>query len=242
MEVPDIPDAPRARRRRGRTALLLATAAVLGLVAGTCTGCLIQADRKPTALPPLSQPVLAQAKGEGPEPLSAAQDRKVKTDGDLRELLIARPKGAKKPDFEPGKDGWLNMAEYADQLVDEDREFASLAEAEFRRAAGVAWTGHGTESVEVRLVQYHQEERLGASDRAGNWDTFDTDSWPIPGTGDGRVYISAEPETEPGYLPMYKAQATAWRGDIAMEIWIYDTKPIPKSKIMDLAKRQMERM
>lgn len=250
MEVPDTPEVPDAHeeppeprtRRRGRTALLIATAAVLGLVAGTCTGYLIQADRKPTALPPLSQPVLAQAKGKGPEPLSAAQDRKVKTDGDLRKLLIARPKGAKKPDFEPGEDGWLNMAEYADQLKNADREFAGLAEAEFRRAAGVAWTEHGTESVEVRLVQYYQEENLGASDQVGNWNTFDTDSWSIPGTGDGMVYIDTKPETEPGYLPMYKAQAHAWRGDIAMEIWVYGTKPIPKSKIMDLAKRQMERL
>ncbi|MFI5798411.1 hypothetical protein [Streptomyces sp. NPDC051677] len=54
---------------------MIAGAAVLGIVAGACTGYLIQADRAPTALPPLSQPVVGQAKGEV-EPLSAAQDRR----------------------------------------------------------------------------------------------------------------------------------------------------------------------
>ncbi|MEU7969061.1 hypothetical protein AB0D09_37335 [Streptomyces sp. NPDC049097] len=242
-EPPGSPEPPAPRvRRRGRTVLLLATAAVLGLVAGTCTGYLIQADREPTALPPLSQPVVVQAKGPAPEPLAAAQDREMKTDGDLRKLLIERPKGAREPDYVPGNDGWLNMAEYAEQLKDADREFVSLATAEYRRAAESVWTEHDTQSVDVRLVQYHQEENLSAADRAGNWDVDGTRSWPIPGTGDGMVYITAKPETQAGYLPVYKAQAAAWRGDIAMEIWIFDTKPISKSKIMDLAERQMERL
>src|SRR6478735_883739 len=66
----DAPSEP-GPRRRGRTTLIVATAAVLGLVAGTCAGFLVQAHRAPTRLPSLSQPVLNQAKGPGPEPLSA---------------------------------------------------------------------------------------------------------------------------------------------------------------------------
>ncbi|WP_442738151.1 hypothetical protein ACQUSN_12805 [Streptomyces pseudogriseolus] len=83
------------RRRGGRTVTLIGAALVLGLVAGTCTGYLVQAGRAPTPLPPLSQPVLAQARGEGPAPLPAAQDRRVRTDGDLRELLLKKPRAAK---------------------------------------------------------------------------------------------------------------------------------------------------
>ncbi|MDQ0934344.1 hypothetical protein [Streptomyces turgidiscabies] len=75
--------------------LLVVGAAVLGLVAGTCVGYLVQADREPTPLPSLSQATVAQAEGEGPEPLSAAQDRKVRTDGDLRKLLLRKPTGAR---------------------------------------------------------------------------------------------------------------------------------------------------
>jgi hypothetical protein len=41
---------------------------------------------------------------------------------------------------------------------------------------------------------------------------------------------------------VYSAEAHAWRGDIAMEIWIYGNKPITKKMIMDLAERQMERL
>ncbi|MEV7346044.1 hypothetical protein [Streptomyces sp. NPDC093544] len=228
------------RRRRGRTTLLIATAAVLGLVAGTCAGFLVQADREPTKLPSLSQPVLAQAKGEGPEPLSAAQDRKVKTDGDLRKLLLTKPKGAQ--DAESGADGWLTMADYAGQLLRSDEMFSDLAGAEFRRAVATGWDVGSSYSVEIRLVQYRQEENLDAADRSDLWEVDGTSEWPIPGTGDGMAYVTDKPEIEAGYLPLYSAEAHAWRGDIAMEIWIYDSKPIPKAKIMDLAERQMERL
>ncbi|MFF1624062.1 hypothetical protein [Streptomyces sp. NPDC058272] len=229
-------------RRRGRAALLIATAAVLGLVAGTCAGYLVQADREPTKLPSLSQPVIAQAKGAGPEPLSAAQDRRVKTDGDLRKLLIKRPKGARDVDYPAGQDGWLSLGDYADQLKNADQEFGDLVSAEFRRAVSTEWRMGNTDSVAVRLVQYRQEENLGAAERAGNWNVDGASGRPIPGTSDGMAYVTDKPDTKPGYLPLYTAQAHAWRGDIAMEIWIYDTKPISKAKIMDLAKRQMERL
>ncbi|MET7981614.1 MULTISPECIES: hypothetical protein [unclassified Streptomyces] len=238
--TPDAPSEPRPRRR-GRTTLLIATAAVLGLVAGTCTGFLIQAHREPTRLPSLSQPVLTQAKGPGPEPLSAAQDHRVKTDGDLRKLLIARPKGTKAPDWAPETDGWLDMAGYADDLKNADREYKELAGQQFRRAVGVTWSETSTRNVMVRLVQYRQEEDLTAHGRAHAWDVRNTRSWPVFSGSDGMAYLF-KPEYKAGYLPLYRAGATAARGDIAMEIWIYDSKPIPKSKIMDLAKRQLERL
>ena len=127
--APDVPpEVPARRRGRGRTTLLIATAAVLGLVAGTCVGYLVQADREPTKLPALSQPVLAQAEGEGPEPLSAAQDRKVKTDGDLRKLLLKRPGGAKDITSLAGEDGWLDIRAYADALTNSDEMFTQLVE------------------------------------------------------------------------------------------------------------------
>ncbi|MGX1270854.1 hypothetical protein [Streptomyces phaeoluteigriseus] len=233
-------------RRRGRTTLLIAAAAVLGVVAGTCTGYLVQADREPTKLPPLSQPVLAQAKGPGPEPLSAAQDRKLRTDGDLRKLLLKKPKGAKDVEWLEGMDGWMDMAGYADLYEEPGEVFPDLVENEFRRAAVTGWAEGESYTVEIRLVQFRQEETLQADEVTDNnqyWADEDaTDSWDLPGTGDGMVYVHRKPETEPGYLPVYSAEAHAWRGDIAMEIWVSGTKAIPKSKIMDLARRQMERL
>ncbi|MFF5183669.1 hypothetical protein ACFY30_07740 [Streptomyces sp. NPDC000345] len=247
MEVPDPPVEPRPRRR-GRTARLIATAAVLGVVAGACAGYLIQADREPTKLPPLSQPVIGQAKGEA-EPLSAAQDRRVKTDGDLRKLLVERPKGAKDTDAELGTDGWLGLAEYADRYLGPSDTFSDLASDEFRRAAVTSWKVGETYLAESVLVQFRQEDKLAAAEWAENgyhWamDEDDTRSWPLPGTGEGNgtVFVHDTPERKAGYLPLYTAEAHAWRGDIYMEIWIFDSKPIPKAKIMDLARQQMGKL
>ncbi|KKD07320.1 hypothetical protein [Streptomyces sp. WM6386] len=240
----EVPEAPR-QRRRGRTTLLIAAAAVLGIVAGTCTGFLVQADREPTRLPSLSQPAVKQAKGEV-EPLSAAQDRRVKTDGDLRKLLLKKPAGAKKADWLDASDGWMSLASYADAFEKPGGAFDDLVNDEFRRAAVTGWeTGNFT--VTVRLIQYRQEEYIAAADAVDDGQYWaekedSTDSWVVPGTEDGMAYVHHEPETEPGYLPLYSAEAHAWRGDIAVEVWIYDTKPITKKKIMDLAERQMERL
>ncbi|MFD0315870.1 hypothetical protein [Streptomyces flavalbus] len=245
MPQPGAAGAP--RRRRGRTALLLATAAVLGAVAGTCVGYLVQADRAPTKLPSLSQPVLPQAKGPAPEPLSAARDRRVRTDGDLRKLLLDRPRGAREGDW-AGEDGWMELPEYAATYEQPDGAFDNSIEAEFRRAAVATWE-QGDSTVEIRLVQYRQEQDLGAREDIENlvyWADQDEDaeSWPIPGTGNdvGLAYADTAPTSEPGYLPYWEARAFAWRGDIAVQIWVADSKRIPKAKIMDLAKRQLERL
>lgn len=253
LEVPDVrevpvaeevPEAPRSRRR-GRTTLLIATAAVLGTVAGTCTGFLVQADREPTRLPSLSQPVVTQAKGEV-EPLSAAQDRRVKTDGDLRKLLLKKPSGSKKADWLDDSDGWMDLASYAEAFEKPGGAFDDLVDEEFRRAAVTGWE-KGHLSVTIRLVQYRQEEYTAAADAADDGQYWagkeaSTDSWVVPGTEDGMAYVHGKPETKAGYLPLYSAEAHAWRGDIAVEVWVYDTKPITKKTVMDLAERQMERL
>jgi hypothetical protein len=240
------PGAHRARRprRRGRTTGLVAAAAVLGVVAGGCTGYLIQADRKPTALPPLSQPVVHQAKGEV-EALSAAQDSRVRTDGDLRKLLLARPKGARGGFLPVDADGWLDQASYADSFDKPSTEFTYLTDNEFRRAAGTSWRVGDTYEVEVTLVQFRQQRALGASkasDGAQYWaEKAPNHSWPIPGTGDGMVYVHDTPEREAG-VSLYTAEAQAWRGDIAVQIWVHDTRPVTKGTIMDLAERQVKKL
>ncbi|MFD5473551.1 hypothetical protein [Streptomyces sp. NPDC127105] len=253
LAAPDAPNAPEEpavaprARRRGRTTLLVATAAVLGAVAGTCTGYLIQADREPTRLPSLSQPALARAKGAAPEPLSAAQDRRVRTDGDLRKLLLPRPSGARDIPFPPGHDGWLSLVEYAGTYKKPDMAFQDLIESEFRRAAVTSWRTTDAHYVEIHLVQYHQEEDVAAIEQMDNgtyWAERDSGnrSWPVPGTGDGRAYVDSTPDRKPGYLPVYSAEAHAWRGDIAMDIYVCDTKPVSKKEIMSLAERQVGRL
>ncbi|MGA5039545.1 hypothetical protein ACPCA8_21115 [Streptomyces capoamus] len=220
-------------------------AAVLGLIAGTCAGYLVQAGREPTALPPLSQPKLARAEGGAPPPLSAAQDRKVKADGDLRALLLRKPAGA--GEFRPGRatDGWTGLAELADTYGDPADGYGWLLSKEFRRAAVTGWR-EGTRTVQIRLIQFRQQEVLGAREAAENDDYWArqggaADSGAIPGTGDGMAYAYRKARTEYG-VRQYLARAHAWRGDIEMEIWIDDTGPVPKRAVLDLAERQMERL
>ncbi|MFK0169047.1 hypothetical protein ACIQU5_09605 [Streptomyces sp. NPDC090306] len=238
------PAAP--KRRRGlRTTLLVATAAVLGVVAGTCTGYLVQADREPTKLPPLSQPVVKQAKGEV-EKASAAHDHQVKTEGDLRDLLLKKPKGTQSVPNGLSSDGWLTLEDYADLWSDGTYNWENEASQEFRRSAVAQWKS-GYQIVEINLVQYRQVETLAAGQGSADEVTWrsedaDTDSWSIPGTGDGMAFVHNTPDTKAGYLPMYSAEAYAWRGDIAMQVWVYDTKPVPKAKILDLAKRQAAKL
>ncbi|MED7825094.1 hypothetical protein [Streptomyces chiangmaiensis] len=231
----------------GRTALLIAVAAVLGIVAGTCTGYVVQAGREPTKLPSLSQPALRQAKGQAPEPLSAERDRRVKTDGDLRRLLLKKPAGAKDAEWLEGSDGWLDLAGYADYYEQPDKAFGDLVGDEFRRAAITGWEVGDSDTVEILLIQFRQEEGVAAADSAADgqyWGRSQdgTQSWNIPGTGDGMAYVHTVPERETGYLPLYNAEAYAWRGDIAMEITVYSSKPISKKTIMSLAEQQMERL
>ncbi len=246
--VPESESGPASRpRRRGRTTLLIAVAAVLGVVAGTCTGFLVQANRAPDALPSLSQATLTQAKGPAPEPLSAAQDRRVKVDGDLRKLLLKRPSGARDADYTTGEDGWLDLAGYAEMYDRPADAFGDLVADEFRRAAVVNWREGSSLFVEIRLVQYRQQDQLVVAESASGaygyaQDKPHTDSWPIPGTGDGMAYVHNSPDRKAGYTDVYKAEAHAWRGDIEMEIWVDSGSPVSQKKIRDLAKRQMERL
>ncbi|MFJ5026549.1 hypothetical protein ACIQB5_00370 [Streptomyces sp. NPDC088560] len=238
MESPERPG------RRGRTAALIAGTAGLGVVAGLCTGYVVQAGRPPTRLPSLSQPAVPQGKGTV-EPLSAADDRRVKTDGDLRKLLLKRPKGARATDF-GSADGWMDLADYASAFKNPTGAFKDELKSEFRRAAQTTWQT-GTYDVEIRLVQYHQVSAPGAAKHVEEqryWAERDPDtgSSPIPGTGDGMVFVHRTPKAESGYLPVYSAEALASRGDIYMDIWITDTKPIPENEIMELAKRQVAQL
>ncbi|MYT72311.1 hypothetical protein GTY60_21865 [Streptomyces sp. SID8367] len=247
--MPDAPPGPppeeRPRRGRGRTPALIVAAAVLGVVAGLCTGYVVQADRDPDPLPPLAQQKVTQAKGgKAPEALSAAQDRRLRTDGDLRKLLVPRPSGAQKASGI--QQGWIDQYGFAADFEEPARAFRNLSDESFRRAATVAWE-RGQSMTTVSLIQYRETERLAAQDYVsvqGDYSADDAGNGgePVPGSAEGRVYVYDRPETKAGYLPLYKSHSLAARGDVVMDIWMYDTKPIPKKSAMDLAKRQLERL
>ncbi|MFD8967536.1 hypothetical protein ACFV0C_21510 [Streptomyces sp. NPDC059568] len=244
----------RPPRRRGRTALLIAAAAVLGIVAGTATGYAVQADRAPTPLPMLAQPGLAYPakslpKGKEPEPLSAEEDSQVRTDGDLRKLLLKRPAGARESTEAGAADGWLSLDEYARDFEEPGFMFEDLAGAGFRRAAGASWEQGEYRETEIVLVQFRPSMSLGAGSHALMQQGYMHASWrgagntgdPIKGSSNGRYYVY-DVKREAGYLPQYRARAIAQRGDVMFDIHIYDTEPISKKDIRTLAERQLERL
>ncbi|WP_078852714.1 hypothetical protein [Streptomyces sp. NRRL S-1824] len=251
---PDAPATPVKPRPRGRTALLIAAAAVLGIAGGTAVGYGVQADRAPTPLPALSQPNLAYpAKAlpadKVPDPLPVSQDRQRKTEGDLRELLVSKPSGARNARFPFPTKGWMSLDAYAREFKSEDYMFETLAEADVRRIAAANWAQGQYRDVAIRLVQFRSGAELGASDHANDQlgympyakDGAGNEGDPIKGSGNGRYFLY-KAVNKPGYLPVYQARAIAQRGDVMFDINIFDTVPISKKDIRTLAERQLERL
>ncbi|MGA5425123.1 hypothetical protein [Streptomyces lavendulocolor] len=245
---------------RGRTALLVAAAAVIGLVAGVVAGYGVQTQRPPTPLPPLAQPGLTYPaaplpKGKEPRPLTVAEDRSLKTDGDLRKLVISKPKGlrdAVMPTFQQGvlsADGWLSPDGYAREYLDEDSMFQYYVRQDIRRVAAADWVG-GTpdEQIAVRLVQFRpggsggalqyaesQMEYMPTSRGAGNMGR------PIKGSSNGRYYVYSAQSASDGEGG-YHARALGYRGDVMFDIHIFDAEPISETDIRTLAERQLGRL
>ncbi|MFE4799479.1 hypothetical protein ACFRFL_31625 [Streptomyces sp. NPDC056708] len=247
--------APVAKRPRGRTALLIAAAAVLGIAGGTAVGYDVQAGRAPTPLPALSQPDLAYpAKalpaGKAPDPLPASEDRRVKTGGDLRKLLADRPAGWSDDKQALGlSDGWVAVDEYARTFKDKGPMYEYFLESDIRRIAGANWKRGQYRTAETNLVQFGSGTVQGAQDFAQGQLSYmsgteigaGNNGDAIKGSGNGRYYVY-EVDRKPGYLPSYHARATVYRGDIVADIHIYDTVPISKKDIRTLAERQLERL
>ncbi len=251
---PDAPATPAKPRPRGRTALLIAAAAVLGIAGGTAVGYGVQADRAPTPLPALSQPNLAYpAKAlpadKVPTPLPVSQDRQRKTEGDLRELLVGKPSGARNARFPFPTKGWMPLDAYAREFESEDYMFETLAEADVRRIAAANWSQGRYRDVGIRLVQFRSGAELGASDHANDQldympyakDGAGNEGDPIKGSGNGRYFLY-KAVNKPGYLPVYQARAIGQRGDVMFDVNIFDTVPISKKDIRTLAERQLERL
>ncbi|KOX21668.1 MULTISPECIES: hypothetical protein [unclassified Streptomyces] len=240
--------AARPRRRVLRTVGLIAVAAVLGLVGGTAVGYGVQAEREPTPLPPLNQPALAHPKplprGEGPEPFSAAEDRQVKAEGDLRKLLLPRPAGAR-PD---GADGWWSLADYAGDFTRPGNALEHQLQLRMRRVAVRSWLSGEHRSVSVRLVQYRPSSMIGALEFvedqqriAMQEDESDSIGTEVKGSGNGRYFLYPV-ERKAGFLDFYQARAFVQKDDIAIEILVFDTRKIAEKDIRSLAERQLERL
>lgn len=242
--VPPAPEPYRPMRRRTLT-LVVAAAAVLGVLAGAGAGYKVQHDRPPTPLPPLIAAAPTQPPGAGPD-LPApklADDRNAVYEGNLLTLLLPTPKGAKQRDR-----GWLSVADMADLFDEPDHEFSELMENGFRRAVSAHWdSGPKNDSVytEVTLTQFRDEttsytaEVLSGTDYPdGVHQSYGT---PIPGTMDGTVMPSGLPYEE-GSLKVYVGQAFARVGDIFVEVYVSGLHPVSRKAVQSVITNQLERL
>lgn len=243
------------RRPRGRTTLIIAAAAVLGIAAGTAVGYGVQADRAPTPLTALSQPDLAYpAKSlpadQVPDPLPASQDRQVRTDGDLRKLLVPRPAGwSDNAGVTPGQGGWVAVEDYALGFEDESYMYDKLLATGIRRIAATSWKKGAHRVANISLVQFRSGAGSLAAEHAQSQRSYmpedengaGNEGDAIKGSGSGRYYLY-KVVREVGYMPQYRARAVFHRGDVMVEINMFDTVPISKKDIRTLAERQLERL
>lgn len=220
---------------------------MLGVLAGAVTGYAVQYQREPTPLPPL-----AQAELRAPKPVPAdgkttarslSANRWDASDGDLRELLVKKPKGARTEK----KAGWLDLPDYADGFERPGEVFEIMVDSDFRRAASVAWSEGDSIYVIVTIVQFRDDKNLEAAEFAGRRqqqylgdDRAGSEGSAIPGSTNGRTWLFDEPDSRP-YSAPYQARAVAFRGDVLMEIHYDDNAgPVSKKAFDALAKRQLE--
>lgn len=253
-ETPDTADmtaaAPAPRRRPGRTTLLIAGAAALGVLAGAVTGYAVQYHRDPTPLPPLAQQKLVTPKALVPDDATTNKtinaNRWHKTDDDISKLLIEAPGGAKIIE-EPGYD---TLDSFATHFERPGPALSDLASDSFRRVATEMWE-EDDRVTEVRLVQFNdfaganefQRDQSGYMSEkkfAGNGGAA------IPGVPAdlGHVWVFSELREKPGYYPLRQSRAIVRRGDIVVEVFYNDKRGrnISQSDVIDLAKRQLERL
>jgi hypothetical protein len=143
-------------------------------------------------------------------------------------------------------DGWLTMDDLANLSERPSVALRSAEVAGFRRAATRAWTTAGDQTyVEIRLSQYQRggayTQFLSARDLARDDGHTQSQTAHIPGSASGlvRVWTDANPDKEAW---PYEAFAVAWHGDVLMSVWVLGEKPIDTDTVVDLARRQVERL
>ncbi|WP_370131562.1 hypothetical protein [Streptacidiphilus sp. EB103A] len=245
----DGPPAARKPRRRGRTALIMAVAVVLGAVGGAAVGYAVQQSRPPTPLPPLAgtQPSYPAVHSSAAA-LSAADDDQVKTDGDLIKLLVPAPHGATKLTGSDQIDSWMDAADYAESYEKPGGELSWLLDHSFRRAASADWQ-EGTGSITyttVRLVQFGHSDESSAQRQTTDQEGYAPDATggtavSVPGTVSGQVYAGTK-NTGTNGSTNYEGRGYAVHGDIAVEVFVNSDHQVSAKTVLALLQSQLERL
>jgi hypothetical protein len=207
-----------------RTGLLFTSAVVLGLVAGTTGGFLIQRARSATPLPPLRQTLITTTLPGAADPRDPLTDDGMKLDGDLRSLLLQKPAGAKDTDQFPVRD-WFTIGDLAEYYKKPAEALGRLNSLQFRRAARTAWTLADGTDVEIDLVQFRSSESA-TSYTAMTQFPADPSLPPIAGTATGTVGHFSTTKDASGRYAMY---GLVQHGDVVEQVFVNRKQSMPSN-------------
>ncbi|MFI1286202.1 hypothetical protein ACH4U5_36505 [Streptomyces sp. NPDC020858] len=248
--VSEVPAAASPSRGGRRATLLIAGAAVCGVLAGTITGYAVQYHREPTPLPPLAQQKMASPK---PQAMSDASTRRSinanrwhKADEELAKKLLDVPGGAQ-TEFSGDAPVDLFAAMYYEDTSD---GLGSLISDRVQSIASARWSESDRNFVEINLLQFHDrdgaegfqtgvEHYMPTKEYAGNAGKE------VPGVPEdfGHLWVDSKAHQEPGYHPLRGARAVVRRGDIVMSVeYMNNRGEIDENALVELVKRQMERL
>jgi hypothetical protein len=139
----------------------------------------------------------------------------------------------------------MDVSEYVDRFDDPGLAFGYQLEQGIRRVATTSWRTGEHRTTEIRLVQYRPTSVLGARDRVEDQQDYEDENsdggFELKGSTNGRAYVH-EVDRKAGYMDVYTASAFLHRGDIAVEIFMADTKKISRKDISSVAERQLGRL
>ncbi|MFJ7592878.1 hypothetical protein ACIQZO_37005 [Streptomyces sp. NPDC097617] len=234
----------------GRTTLLIAGAAVLGVLAGTITGYAVQYHREPTPLQPLAQQEMAAAK---PQAMTDATTRHSinanrwhKADEELAKKLVDVPGGAKS-----NFSGVASLDMFAATYYEDASEgLGSLITSQVQGIATAAWSESDRNFVEINLLQFHdrneaEDFQLGIEHYMPTKEYAGNAGKEVPGVPEefGHLWVDSKAQEKAGYHPIRGVRAVIRRGDIVVTVECTNNRgEIDESVLLDLAKRQMERL
>lgn len=180
--------------------------------------------------------------------MTADEDLRVPFEGDLRERLVEPPDDSAEALPSRGRDGWMDLHDYALTFTEPDHMFSHLVETGARRVAETGWTQEEWRSVRVHLIQFREEALVHAPvfsrDQQGTMSAEElggSSGTALPDGMTGRYYMWDTTYEEPGYYPYteYVARVVAQRGDVVMDIWIVDyDNSISEKAVLKLAEAQ----
>ncbi|MEU6296012.1 hypothetical protein [Streptomyces erythrochromogenes] len=248
---PDTSATPVPRRGGARrTVLLIAGAAVLGVLAGTVTGYAVQYHREPTALPPL-----AQQDVKGPKPLAVKDATTLRSinanrwhtaDEDLVKKLVEVPGGAR--DVFSGQQSPEEFS--IEHYENPSGGLGGLIADGVRRIAAVRWSVNDRDFVQITLLQFQNRKgaesfQSGVNDYMPTKEFAGNNGREVPGVPEdfGRLWIDSEADEEPGYHPFRAGTAVVRRGDIVMYLRYTNNRgKIDEKVVVELAQRQAGRL